>query len=344
MYSAKQSEDVVGRSTKSALMAHSAAARVAEESSRNTWDPIDYSYNISLPQDQETNGLVAGGMSASCLSERYQLGSAPFPPHKAVISKHSIETNIKGNKRKGQAECGALPSQSPEDRAQNVKAEEQYDVSLKSSSKHPTANDEKKRKNEVRLGSNNQSPASKDDYIHVRAKRGQATNSHSLAERIRREKISERMKLLQDLVPGCSKINGKAMMLDEIINYVQSLQRQVEFLSMKLAAVNPELNFDLEQILSGDIHSCYGGSAVPAIGPGMSSFQPQLYGSTFQRITQPEMFYSAPSSGDLLQASLSQISNMSQLPIAWHNDLQNTLPMNSIPNETPTERNGINPF
>jgi hypothetical protein len=66
------------------------------------------------------------------------------------------------------------------------------------------------------------------DYIHVRARRGQATDSHSLAERVRREKISERMKLLQDLVPGCSKVTGKAVMLDEIINYVQSLQRQVE--------------------------------------------------------------------------------------------------------------------
>lgn len=36
------------------------------------------------------------------------------------------------------------------------------------------------------------------------------------------------MKYLQDLVPGCNKITGKAGMLDEIINYVQSLQRQVE--------------------------------------------------------------------------------------------------------------------
>ncbi|XP_020587806.1 transcription factor bHLH137-like [Phalaenopsis equestris] len=34
------------------------------------------------------------------------------------------------------------------------------------------------------------------------------------------------------------------MMLDEIINYVQSLQNQVEFLSMKLACVNPMM-FDL---------------------------------------------------------------------------------------------------
>lgn len=80
---------------------------------------------------------------------------------------------------------------------------------------------------------------SKQDYIHVRARRGQATDSHSLAERVRREKMSERMKFLQDLVPGCRKVTGKAVMLDEIINYVQSLQRQVESLSMKLASVSP---------------------------------------------------------------------------------------------------------
>ncbi|AQK82164.1 Nuclear pore complex protein NUP155 [Zea mays] len=67
----------------------------------------------------------------------------------------------------------------------------------------------------------------KEDYVHIRAKRGQATNSQSLAERLGRKKISERMKLLQDLVPECSK-----------------------FLSMKLATVNPELGFDIEQIIS----------------------------------------------------------------------------------------------
>uniref|UniRef100_A0A0D9W3R6 BHLH domain-containing protein n=1 Tax=Leersia perrieri TaxID=77586 RepID=A0A0D9W3R6_9ORYZ len=91
------------------------------------------------------------------------------------------------------------------------------------------------------------------DYIHVRARRGQATDSHSLAERVRRERISERMKLLQSLVPGCNKITGKALMLDEIINYVQSLQRQVEFLSMKLATMNPHLDFDGHYLSSKDM-------------------------------------------------------------------------------------------
>ncbi|PKU64984.1 transcription factor BHLH089 [Dendrobium catenatum] len=92
----------------------------------------------------------------------------------------------------------------------------------------------------------------KQDYIHVRARRGQATDSHSLAERARREKISERMKILQDLVPGCNKVIGKAAVLDEIINYIQALQRQVELLSMKLEAVNSRINAGMEGFPSKD--------------------------------------------------------------------------------------------
>lgn len=103
------------------------------------------------------------------------------------------------------------------------------------------------------------------DYIHVRARRGQATDSHSLAERARREKISERMKILQDLVPGCNKVIGKALVLDEIINYIQSLQRQVEFLSMKLEAVN-----------SGMIPSINGFHSKDANQLGVPSFDPSM--------------------------------------------------------------------
>ncbi|MBA0863661.1 hypothetical protein Goshw_024105 [Gossypium schwendimanii] len=69
---------------------------------------------------------------------------------------------------------------------------------------------------------------------------------------VRRKKISERMKILQCLVPGCEKVTGKALMLDEIINYVQSLQNQVEFLSMKLASVSPmfyDFGVDLEALM-----------------------------------------------------------------------------------------------
>ncbi|KAE9463704.1 hypothetical protein C3L33_04384, partial [Rhododendron williamsianum] len=106
---------------------------------------------------------------------------------------------------------------------------------------------------------NQKAPEPLKDYIHVRARRGQATDSHSLAERVRREKISERMKLLQDLVPNCNKVTGKALMLDEIINYVQSLQRQVEFLSMKLASVD----FNMDTLLSKDEFQANGSLSHP---------------------------------------------------------------------------------
>ncbi|KAL0735047.1 hypothetical protein Bca4012_011257 [Brassica carinata] len=65
----------------------------------------------------------------------------------------------------------------------------------------------------------------------VRARRGQATDPHSIAERLRRERIAERMKSLQELVPNTNKTD-KASMLDEIIEYVRFLQLQVKVLSV----------------------------------------------------------------------------------------------------------------
>ncbi|XVF42190.1 hypothetical protein PTKIN_Ptkin01aG0340000 [Pterospermum kingtungense] len=65
----------------------------------------------------------------------------------------------------------------------------------------------------------------------VRARRGQATDPHSIAERLRRERIAERMKALQELVPSCNKTD-RAAMLDEIVDYVKFLRLQVKVLSM----------------------------------------------------------------------------------------------------------------
>ncbi|EOY21045.1 BR enhanced expression 1 [Theobroma cacao] len=97
-----------------------------------------------------------------------------------------------------------------------------------------------------RARSNEKGEEKPKEVVHVRARRGQATDSHSLAERVRRGKINERLRCLQDIVPGCYKTMGMAVMLDEIINYVQSLQNQVEFLSMKLTAASTYYDFNSE--------------------------------------------------------------------------------------------------
>ncbi|XP_058214210.1 transcription factor bHLH63-like isoform X5 [Rhododendron vialii] len=95
----------------------------------------------------------------------------------------------------------------------------------------------------------------KPDYFHVSTPRGQGTDSHSLAERerVRREKIGERMKYLQDLVPGCSKIVGKGERLDKIIKYIQSLETRVKFLSPKVAAVNPSPDFNIDSFFAKEV-------------------------------------------------------------------------------------------
>nr|WIE96160.1 basic helix-loop-helix transcription factor [Loropetalum chinense var. rubrum] len=95
----------------------------------------------------------------------------------------------------------------------------------------------------------------------VRARRGQATDPHSIAERLRRERIAERMKALQELVPNANKTD-KASMLDEIIDYVKFLQLQVKVLSMSrlggAAAVAP-LVADMSCEGGGDCIQANGG-------------------------------------------------------------------------------------
>ncbi|KAJ6713685.1 TRANSCRIPTION FACTOR BHLH74 [Salix viminalis] len=116
-------------------------------------------------------------------------------------------------------------------------------------------------------------------YVHVRARRGEATDSHSLAERARREKISAKMRLLQSLVPGCDGITGKAHILDEIIRHVQSLKDRVESLEAELVLVNEtaindfKMNYNMEAqawsyILSSELQF------LPDLEPGSSQLSP----------------------------------------------------------------------
>ncbi|KAG0467947.1 hypothetical protein HPP92_017284 [Vanilla planifolia] len=65
----------------------------------------------------------------------------------------------------------------------------------------------------------------------IRAKRGCATHPRSIAERVRRTRISERMRKLQELVPNMDKQTNTADMLDLAVDYIKDLQRQVKSLS-----------------------------------------------------------------------------------------------------------------
>ncbi|CAI9786954.1 unnamed protein product [Fraxinus pennsylvanica] len=62
----------------------------------------------------------------------------------------------------------------------------------------------------------------------TRAKRGCATHPRSIAERVRRTRISDRIRKLQELVPNMDKQTNTADMLDEAVAYVKFLQNQIQ--------------------------------------------------------------------------------------------------------------------
>ncbi|KAI4374385.1 hypothetical protein MLD38_012387 [Melastoma candidum] len=62
-------------------------------------------------------------------------------------------------------------------------------------------------------------------------KRSRAAEVHNQSERRRRDRINEKMRALQELIPHCNKAD-KASMLDEAIGYLKSLQMQVQMMSM----------------------------------------------------------------------------------------------------------------
>ncbi|XAR63421.1 hypothetical protein NMG60_11023353 [Bertholletia excelsa] len=65
----------------------------------------------------------------------------------------------------------------------------------------------------------------------MRAKRGCATHPRSIAERMRRTRISERMRKLQELFPDMDKQTNTADMLDLAVEYIKDLQKQVKALT-----------------------------------------------------------------------------------------------------------------
>ncbi|TVU47842.1 hypothetical protein EJB05_07455 [Eragrostis curvula] len=179
---------------------------------------------------------------------------------------------LKGGKRKGSGEDSTMHSQ------EETAAGSRREVSMERADEKAGTGD-----------------TNREDYVHVRAKRGQATNSHSLAERVldllsnHKEKINERMKLLQDLVPGCNK-----------------------FLSMKLSAISPELNcnINLQDILCSQDAI----SAFPGYGPQMSNVHLSLYRASQQGFSHGII----PNPANVHATRTAQLSSFPQ--IEWNGD------------------------
>ncbi|ESQ50383.1 hypothetical protein EUTSA_v10001974mg [Eutrema salsugineum] len=92
-----------------------------------------------------------------------------------------------------------------------------------------TTVDERKRKEREAIDDSEETKQGRGSTTST--KRSRAAQVHNLSERKRRDRINERMKALQELIPRCNK-SDKASMLDEAIEYMKSLQLQIQMMSM----------------------------------------------------------------------------------------------------------------
>ncbi|KAJ0229683.1 Transcription factor bHLH60 [Hirschfeldia incana] len=223
---------------------------------------------LELPSTQAVE-LLHSSSSSSSQATLHSLGALTFPSN-TILMERAARFSVIATEQQNQNGnvSGETPTTSSVPSNEHIKTEpaetetsDQAAVEKQSNRCGGKRKDfDKKVKSSTKKKSKSSEENEKLPYVHVRARRGQATDSHSLAERARREKINARMKLLQELVPGCDKIQGTALVLDEIINHVQSLQRQVEMLSMRLASVNPRIDFNLDTILGSENGSLMDGS------------------------------------------------------------------------------------
>ncbi|KAK9058500.1 hypothetical protein SSX86_023342 [Deinandra increscens subsp. villosa] len=286
------------------------SGKLSRVSSKQSFKTAEFRNQIPVPgSDKKFSRELDSSMEESSVSEQITNGETGIKAQ---------NSNSNGRKRK------AIPKgKGKETQSSKVMEPEKEESDAKRSKSGEEGNENQNQKQTKENAKLAEPPK---DYIHVRARRGQATDSHSLAERVRREKISERMKFLQDLVPGCNKVTGKAVMLDEIINYVQSLQRQVEFLSMKLSTINPRTDMNMEALLSKDVSFS---QSFFTFDPSLN-FQP-FYGLVHDRPQNP--LTSMMQRG--LNMKSSQADGFGEASAFWENDLQSVVQMGFGQNQGP---------
>ncbi|KAL8166316.1 hypothetical protein V2J09_007815 [Rumex salicifolius] len=129
------------------------------------------------------------------------------------------------------------------------------------------------------------------------SKRTRAAEVHNLSERRRRERINEKMRALQELIPNCNKVD-KASMLDEAIEYLKTLQLQI--LSMGTGMYMSQMMLPAAMQHMHRAHmpqfSAMGMGMGAALGFGMS-MQPDVNSMMQMPCIQPPCFPISGSSG-----------------------------------------------
>ncbi|KAL9357793.1 hypothetical protein Peur_051046 [Populus x canadensis] len=137
-------------------------------------------------------------------------------------------------------------------------------------------------------------------------RRSRAAEVHNLSERRRRDRINEKMRALQELIPHCYKTD-KASMLDEAIEYLKSLQLQLQVFQVMWmgGGMAPMLFPGVQHFMSR-----------MGMGPPLPSMQNPMHLPRVQLIDQSISMAPTQNQGVMCQTPVLN-------PVNLHNQMQN---------------------
>lgn len=139
------------------------------------------------------------------------------------------------------------------------------------------------------------------------SRKSRAAEVHNLSERRRRDRINEKMKALQELIPHSNKTD-KASMLDEAIEYLKSLQLQLQIMWM---------GSGMTPMMFPGVHHYMSRMGMAMAPPALSSIHNPMHLPRVPVVDQSMLV--APSTD---QSVLSQ--NPAFNPLNYQNQMQNT--------------------
>lgn len=134
------------------------------------------------------------------------------PPPCESVEMGMLDRVITSSNRDSDTTCWKTGSQSTDTSRQKRKSRDIVESECRSDA------------TELESGSGNKS-------LSQKSRRARVAEVHNLSERRRRDRINEKMRALQELIPHSNK-SDKASMLDEAIEYMKSLQLQLQLLWM----------------------------------------------------------------------------------------------------------------
>ncbi|KAJ1425588.1 Myc-type, basic helix-loop-helix [Sesbania bispinosa] len=186
------------------------------------------------------------------------------------------------------------------------------------------------------LSDNDEEPDEKLAQEGTRVKRRRNANSHSLYERKRRNKINKKMRMLKELIPNCNKMD-KASMLDDAIEYLKTLQLQLQIMSMGAGLFMPFM------MLPTATHPMINTPQLPQLmgfrpGTGISFSLPQFPIAPFtdNRVRMFGLPNQVPSMPISHAPFIPMVGNPSTQPLLAENQASSQLTtiMSSVPNNS----------